>query len=61
VGAAPSSFLEAKSLAAAALPVPGAPIADPEARVQTLNSAAEHYEFIQKRLAAWHAAGRPTA
>jgi phospholipase C len=59
VGAAPSSFLEAKALAAAALPVPAAPIADPEAKVRTLTSAAEHYQFIQERLAAWHAAGRP--
>jgi phospholipase C len=59
VGAAPSSFLVAKSLAAATLPVPTAPIADPEAKVQTLRSAADHYQFIQERLAAWHAAGRP--
>ena len=36
VGAAPSSFLEAKALAAAALPVATAAIADPEAKVQTL-------------------------
>lgn len=61
VGVAPSSFLEAKALAAAALPVPTAPIADPEAHVQTLGSAAEQYQFIQERLAAWHAAGRPPA
>jgi phospholipase C len=60
IGAAPSSFLVAKALAAAALPVPTAPIADPEAKVKTLRSAAEHYQFIQERLAAWHAASRPS-
>ncbi len=60
VGAAPSSFLEAKAVAAAALPVPGAPIADPEAKVRTLGTAAENYRFIQERLAAWTAAGRPS-
>ncbi len=59
VGAAPSSFLHAKAVAAAALPVPGAPIPDPEAKVKTLVTAAENYQFIQERLAAWHAAGRP--
>jgi phospholipase C len=61
VGAAPSSFLVAKAVAAAALPVPTAPIPDPEAKVETLSSAAEHYQFIQERLAAWHAADRPMA
>jgi phospholipase C len=59
VGAAPSSFLIAKAVAAAALPLPTAPIADPEATVKTLGTAAEHYQFIQNRLAAWDAAGRP--
>src|SRR5262249_57590798 len=59
VGTAPSSFLEAKAIAAAALPVPTDPIADPEAKVKTLTSAADQYGFIQKRLAEWHAAGRP--
>ena len=59
VGAAPSSFLQAKAVAAAALPVPGAPIPDPEARVRALGTAAETYQFIQERLAAWQAAGRP--
>ena len=59
VGAAPSSFLEANALAAAALPVPTDPIADPEAKVQTLTTAAEQYNFIQERRAAWRAAGRP--
>jgi phospholipase C len=59
VGAAPSSFLIAKALAAAALPVPTDPITDPEATVQALSSAADHYRFIQERLAKWHAAGRP--
>jgi phospholipase C len=56
VGAAPSSFLTDKAIAAAALPVPGAPIADPEAAVAQLGTAAEQYRFIQQRLAAWHAA-----
>jgi phospholipase C len=59
VGAAPSSFLEAKAVAAAALPVPGDPIADPGATVKALSTAAEQYEFIQQRQAAWQAAGRP--
>ncbi len=59
VGAAPSSFLEANALAAAALPVPADPIADPEAKVRTLTTAAEQYNFIQERRAAWRAAGRP--
>jgi phospholipase C len=59
IGAAPSSFLEAKATAVAALPVPEEPIADPEAKVKTLSTAAEQYNFIQERLAAWHAAGRP--
>jgi phospholipase C len=59
VGAAPSSFLEAKAVAAAALPVPADPIADPEATVKTLKTAADQYNFIQERRAAWRAAGRP--
>jgi phospholipase C len=59
IGAAPSSFLEAKAAAAAALPVPTEPIADPEAKVKTLTSAADQYNFIQERVTAWHAAGRP--
>jgi phospholipase C len=59
VGLAPSSFLEAKAVAAAALPVPSEPIADPEAKVSTLTTAADQYNFIQERRAAWHAAGRP--
>lgn len=59
VGAAPSSFLEAKAIAAAALPVPGDPIADPEATVKTLKTAADQYNFIQERRTAWRAAGRP--
>jgi len=59
VGAAPSAFLEAKALAAAALPVPTDPIADPQATVKTLRTAADQYNFIQQRRAAWRAAGRP--
>jgi phospholipase C len=59
VGVAPSSFLEAKALAAAALPIPADPIADPKAKVETLTSAADQYNFIQERRAAWRAAGRP--
>jgi len=59
VGAAPSSFLEANALAAAALPVPADPIADPAAKVSTLTTAAQQYTFIQERRAAWRAAGRP--
>jgi phospholipase C len=60
IGAAPSSFLEAKAVAAAALPVPDAPITDAATHVATLTTAAEQYQFIQKRLAAWHAAGKPS-
>ncbi len=59
VGVAPSSFLEAKALAAASLPIPADPIADPRAKVETLTSAADQYNFIQERRAAWRAAGRP--
>jgi len=59
VGAAPSAFLEAKAVAAAALPVPAEPIADPQAKVNTLKTAADQYNFIQERLAAWQAAGQP--
>jgi phospholipase C len=57
--AAPSSFLEAKALAAAELPVPGAPIGNPEQTVAGLSTAAEQDEFIQDRLQAWEAAGKP--
>jgi phospholipase C len=59
VGVAPSAFLEAKAVAAAALPVPADPIADPQAKVKTLRTAADQYTFIQQRLAAWQAAGQP--
>ena len=59
VGAAPSAFLEAKAVAAAALPVPAEPIADPQAKVNTHKTAADQYNFIQERLAAWQAAGQP--
>jgi hypothetical protein len=31
-------------------------VADAQAKVKTLRSAAEHYQFTQERLAAWHAA-----
>lgn len=60
IGAAPSSFLEEKAVAAAALPVPGDHIANPKEKVKELASAASEYELAQKRLAAWHAAGRPS-
>jgi phospholipase C len=59
VGAAPSDFLEAKAIDAAALLVPTDPIADPKAKVKTLRTAADQYNFIQQRRAAWRAAGRP--
>ena len=59
IGAVPSSFLEAKAEAAAALLVPTDPIADPKGRVKTLQTAADQYNFIQQRRAAWRAAGRP--
>ncbi|HYY00257.1 MAG TPA: alkaline phosphatase family protein [Mycobacterium sp.] len=59
VGEAPSSFLEAKAIAAAELPVPGAPIENPEQTVAGLSTAADQYAFIQDRLQAWESAGKP--
>jgi phospholipase C len=60
VGAAPSSFLQAKAVAAAMLPVPNDPIANPRDRVAALPpTAAQQYGFIQDRLQAWEAAGKP--
>jgi phospholipase C len=59
IGAAPSSFLEAKAIAAAELPVPSAPIENPEQTVAGLSTAAEQDEFIQHRLQQWEAAGKP--
>ena len=56
IGAAPSSFLTAKAIAAAALPVPAARITDPETAVAGLPTAADQYQFIQQRLAAWYEA-----
>jgi phospholipase C len=48
IGAAPSSFLTEKAIAAAELPIPAAPILNPEATVAGLSTAAEQYEFIQQ-------------
>jgi phospholipase C len=59
IGAAPSSFLAAKAMAAATLPVPSDPIKNPEQKVAELSTAAEQYAFIQDRLQAWEAAGKP--
>jgi phospholipase C len=59
IGAAPSSFLQAKAIAAATLPVPTEPIENPEQTVAALSTAAEQYAFIQDRLQAWEAAGKP--
>jgi phospholipase C len=59
IGEAPSSFLEAKAIAAAQLPVPSRPIENPEQTVAALSTAAEQYSFIQDRLQAWEAAGKP--
>ena len=59
IGEAPSSFLEAKAVAAAKLPVPSEPIENPEQRVAALSTAAQQYAFIQDRLQAWEAAGKP--
>lgn len=60
IGAAPSSFLEAKAMAAAQLPIPS-PQSDtnPQHMVAGLSTAAEQYAFIQDRLRAWEAAGKP--
>jgi phospholipase C len=59
IGDAPSSFLEAKAIAAAKLPVPSAPIENPEETVAELSTAADQYAFIQDRLQGWEAAGKP--
>jgi phospholipase C len=59
IGAAPSSFLEAKAIAAAKLPVPSEPIENPEQTVAALSTAAKQDAFIQDRLQAWEAAGKP--
>jgi phospholipase C len=59
IGAAPSSFLKAKAIAAATLPVPSELIENPEQTVAALSTAAQQYAFIQDRLQAWEAAGKP--
>src|SRR5271163_3072382 len=59
IGEAPSSFLEAKAIAAANLPVPSDPIENPEQTVAALPTAAKQAVFIQNRLQAWEAAGKP--
>jgi phospholipase C len=59
IGAAPSSFLEAKAIAAATLPVPNESIDNPEKTAAELSTAANQYAFIQDRLQAWEAAGKP--
>jgi phospholipase C len=59
IGEAPSAFLEAKAIAAAKLPVPSEPIENPEQTVAALPTAAQQYAFIQDRLKAWEAAGKP--
>jgi phospholipase C len=59
IGKAPSSFLEAKAIAAAKLPVPSEPIENPHQTVAALSTAAKQYAFIQDRLQAWQAAGKP--
>jgi phospholipase C len=55
----PSSFLQAKAIAAAKLPVPSEPIENPEQTVAALSTAPKQYAFIQDRLQAWEAAGKP--
>ncbi|OBI45417.1 alkaline phosphatase family protein [Mycobacterium sp. E796] len=59
IGEAPSAFLEAKAVAAAKLPIPSEPIENPEQTVAALPAAAKQYAFIQDRLQAWEAAGKP--
>ena len=59
IGEAPSSFLEAKAIAAAKLPIASAPIENPQQTVAALPTAAKQYAFIQDRLQAWKAAGKP--
>jgi phospholipase C len=59
IGEAPSSFLEAKALAAAELPVPTKPIDNPQQMVAGLSTAADQSAFIEERTQAWEAAGKP--
>lgn len=59
IGVAPSSFLEAKAIAAAKLPVPSEPIENPEQTVAELSTASKQFAFIQDRLQAWEVAGKP--
>jgi phospholipase C len=59
IGEAPSQFLAAKAIAAAKLPVPSEPIENPDQTVAALPTAAKQYAFIQDRLHAWEAAGKP--
>ena len=61
IGEAPSAFLEAKAIAAAKLPVPGEPIDNPQQKLAELTTAAQQFDFIQNRLQAWEAAGKPLA
>lgn len=61
IGLAPGSFLEAKPIAAAKLPIPSKPINNPEQTVAALSTAAKEYTFIQDRLRAWEAAGKTLA
>jgi phospholipase C len=59
IGEAPSSFLVDKAKSAANLPVPGQTPADTAAEMAKLNTAADYYKFIQRRMKAWRAAGQP--
>jgi phospholipase C len=59
VGDAPTSFVRAKALAAAMLPIPGDEYADPEDTVASLTTASRYHAFIEKRLSEWDKAGRP--
>ncbi|MDH6244438.1 alkaline phosphatase family protein [Mycobacterium sp. OTB74] len=59
IGEAPSAFLQAKAMAAATLPVPSQPIQNPQQTVAGLSTAAKQFDFIQDRLHAWQAAGKP--
>jgi phospholipase C len=59
IGTAPSSFLEAKAIAAAKLPVPIDLLENSAQTLANLSTAGDQYAFIQDRLQAWEAAGKP--
>ncbi|MBV8788665.1 MAG: hypothetical protein JOZ00_18510 [Mycobacterium sp.] len=59
IGEAPSSFLSAKAVSAATLPVRSESSENPQQTITALPTAAKQYAFIQDRLQSWEAAGKP--